>query len=125
MEDLRAEFSELREEALQAGEAEGNKSGDEETGGGALGWIQGVLGDAVVVRRTGDKSVATEGLRLKLDVAEAAIADGDLTRAVGAVQAFDPSVRSVYIDWIETARDRQDLDEALEEVRTALADKER
>ena len=125
MEDLHAGFSELREEALQAGEAEGNKSGDEETGGGALGWIQGVLGDAVVVRRTGDKSVATEGLRLKLDAAEAAIADGNLTRAVGAVQAFDPSVRSVYIDWIETARDRQDLDEALEEVRTALADKER
>ena len=123
--DLQSSFGGLREEALNAVEAQEGRADRAENSGGALGWMQNVLGDAIVVRRSGKTSGVAEGLILKLDAAQAALAAGDLAQAIDMAERLDASARDVYSDWLEGARERQKLDAVLEDVRTALADKER
>lgn len=109
--DLQASFSPLIAEALdQSAAAEG----------GNANWMRAVFGDGIQVRRTGELS-----LREQLDQAQSTLQSGDLNAAIEQIQALDANLQPVFTDWLNSAQDRNQLEQTLEALRLSMIAKER
>ncbi|MEO0548644.1 MAG: hypothetical protein AAFZ91_01895 [Pseudomonadota bacterium] len=108
---LQTVFSGLEDRALDA---------DAKAQGGSTSWLRTILGDAVTVRREGEISAADQ-----IDIAREALVDRDLKTAIEAITLLPPDVQVVFTDWLQDARQRFALEEALEGLRLTMIAKDR
>lgn len=108
---LQTDFSELTDRALDA---------DAKSKGGSASWLRSMLGNAVTVRRDGELSAADQ-----IERASTALADRDLRTAIEAIEPLSPDVQVVFTDWLQDARQRLALEDALEGLRLTMIAKDR
>jgi len=104
--DLRVRFTPLKREAL---DTEAREVGE------GSSWMRSIFGDGVKVRRSGEQNAVDV-----LDDAEAALAEGDLSRAIRNVERLSEPVQGVFTDWLDSARKRESLEAALESLRLTM-----
>ncbi len=109
--DLRDQFPALRRQALDA---------EASAAGGSTGWMRSVFGDGIIVRRAGEASAVTV-----LETADAALARGDLSAAIAQIDTLSTNIQPVFTDWLDNARHRQSLEDALEALRLTMIAKDR
>lgn len=109
--DLRAAFPALRTQALDR---------DAQAEGGASGWMRGLFGDGIQVRKSGEVTTADQ-----LNAAADALQAGDLSTAIQSVRALDADLQRVFTDWLDNAEDRLLLEETLEALRLTMIAEER
>jgi len=98
-----------------------------ETGSSSDGWswVRQALGEAVVVRRSGEEgevSADTSAFEAAMSIAELRLAVRDVEGAIGAVKTLDDVVRAPFEDWLGEAQSRQLLEDGLDELRLTLMD---
>jgi len=115
--DLREQFPPLRHQALDA---------EASAAGGRTSWMRSVFGDGIIVRREGEASAVTV-----LEAADAALARGDLSTAIAQIDRLSKidrlstNIQPVFTDWLDNARHRQSLEDALEALRLTMIAKDR
>jgi len=120
---LQAGFSKARTEAAALAAQSKDGSGD------GWSWVRQALGEAVVVRRAGDKSgegtqetVGPRSFEVAMEAAELRLAVRDLEGAIGAVETLADPIRAPFEDWLVDALARQKLEDGLGELRLTLMD---
>ena len=109
--DLRASFPALVQTALDvSARAEG----------GSSGWMRGIFGDGIQVRRQGEVTSVDH-----LDRAEAALQAGELAETIAHIRAADPEIQPVFTDWLDNAENRHLLEQTLEALRLTMIAEER
>lgn len=97
-----------------------NSSGDN------WSWVRQALGEAVIVRRSGEGVAAIPAqagsFEAVMDAAELRLAVGDLKGAIGAIQTLDDRLRQPFANWLTEAGTRQTLEDGLDELRLTLMD---
>lgn len=88
------------------------------------GWVRRTLGEAVVVRRTGEQTVDSpaSGFDAIMNMAAQKLAARDMAGAISAVGQLDAPLRAPFADWLAGARDRQTLEDGLDDLRLTLLD---
>lgn len=87
---------------------------------GARGWMRGLFGDGIQVRR---KDAVTTGDHLAQ--ASEALEAGELAESIEHIRAIDDNLQPVFTDWLLNAEDRHQLEETLEALRLAMIAEER
>jgi hypothetical protein len=109
--ELIAAFPALKEVALDR-EAESSPGGS--------GWMRGLFGDGIQVRR---KDAVTA--RDHLNLAAATLEAGELAETIEHIRAIDADLQPVFTDWLQNAEDRHLLEETLEALRLTMIAEER
>lgn len=109
--DLRAAFPPLVDQALDAAAA---------TEGGNSGWMRGIFGDGIKVRRAG-----VQTSRDHLEHAQSALTAGELAEAIEHIRQTPETVQSVFTDWIDNAEQRTQLEQTLEALRLYMIAEDR
>lgn len=91
-----------------------------QAGAGGSGWMRGLFGDGIQVRR---KNAVTT--RDHLDRATAALDAGELAETIEHIRAIDVDLQPVFTDWVQSAEDRHLLEETLEALRLTMIAEER
>lgn len=105
LDTLRADFTSLKPQAL-ARVTEAREPG----------WMETLFGETVSVRRSEPESPTAR----QLSQAEAHLDAGRLGDAIAAVEALPDTSRPVFAGWLAAARNRQQLDGALDAIRLKL-----
>lgn len=105
-------FSDDRDAALEA---------HNETTDDGWGWTRQVFGNGVKVRKAGEAGGPNE----LLDIAEDALEEGNLAKAIEAVEGLPEDSQSVMGEWMMDTRNRIILEEALEDIGVKLIGQER
>lgn len=108
---LNDQFPALERRALDA---------DAEAMGEAAGFMRGIFGDSLKVRRDGEVSSAD-----LLDAASLALESGDLANAIAELEKLTPGPKAVFGDWLEKANGRLTLENTLEALRLTMIAKAR
>ncbi len=88
--------------------------------GPGASWMRGVFGDGITIRRTGEGSTAEI-----LAQTEGHLDQGDLGLAIETIETLASPVQSVFTDWLDNARKREALEDALEALRLTMIAKDR
>lgn len=107
---LKNQFPDLQRRAL---DTEANAKG------GTASWMRAIFGDGITVQRAGKV-----GAEAALNSAQSALDTGDLSAAITAIESLDPHVQSIFTDWLDNARNRQTLDQALNNLRLTMLAKD-
>ena len=118
---LQADFAKARAEAGKISVTpDGSSSGD------GWGWVRQALGEAVVVRRSGEdageEAAEDSGFDTVMQAAELRLAIRDLEGAIGAVETLEEPIRAPFKSWLADAFARQTLEDGLDELRLTLMD---
>ena len=108
--DLREQFPALARKSLDT---------EAKAIGGRTNWMRSVFGDGIKVRRADEINAADV-----LDVARSALSDGNLSTAIDQIETLDSDIQSVFTDWLDNARNRQSLEDALEALRLTMIAKD-
>lgn len=109
--DLIADFPALKNRALDE---------EAQTAPGATGWMRGLFGDGIQVRRK-DAVTTSDHLAHANDALQA----GELAESIEHIRAIDSNLQPVFTDWLQNAEDRHQLEETLEALRLAMIAEER
>lgn len=83
--------------------------------GETAGFMRGLFGDSLKVRRDGELSSAD-----LLEAASLALKEGDLERSVIELEKLAPAPKAVFSEWLESANSRLSLENALEALRLVM-----
>lgn len=109
--NLQSQFPDLSRRALDA---------EARSIGGSAGWMRAIFGDGVTVLRSEQDNAADT-----LNKANVHLANNNLRAAIGQLETLDPAVQSVFTDWLDNARNRQSLEDALQALRLTMIAKDR
>lgn len=109
--DLIDRFDDLRAPALDAEAAAIS---------GTAAWMRGVFGDGITIQKSGENSAAEV-----LNRATEHLENGDLSQAIVQVESLPENVQTVFTDWLDNARERTALENALEALRLTMIARDR
>lgn len=88
---------------------------DADTMGETAGFMRGLFGDSLKVRRDGELSSAD-----LLEAANLALKEGDLEGSIVELEKLPPAPKAVFSEWLESANGRLSLENALEALRLVM-----